>query len=68
MAYNVKATFKIKEEIKTKTYLICAANSKNEAIAKALQYATGYGCDEYKKWDDPEVLEREIISLEIIED
>lgn len=67
MSYEVKATFKIKGVIKSETYLICIADSRNEAMARALQYATGYGYEEYKKWDDPEVLEREIISLEFVD-
>lgn len=67
MGFEIRATFRINGEIKKEAYLICSANSRNEAFAKALQYATGYGAEEHKKWDDPEVLERELISLEVLE-
>lgn len=65
---EAKVTFKIKEEIKTEKYLMLSVKSRQEAVLKALEYATGYGKEDYYKWDNPEVLEREIISIEIIED
>lgn len=65
---NVKVTFKIKGKIKSETYFIEDNLTKKEAMMKALTYSTGYGYEDYYKHDDPEVLEREIISMEIIED
>lgn len=65
---EVKVTFKINDEIKSEKYLMVTVKSRQEAVLKALEWSTGYGREEHCKWDDPEVLKREIISIEILED
>ena len=74
--YTIKATFKINGEIKEEKLLVSKPDDNNmteaekrrHAMAKALTYATGYGDEEYYSWDDPELLERELIKLEFVED
>ena len=72
----IKATFKINGEIKEENLVVGTPDKKDAteaekrryAMAQALRYATGYGDEEYYSWDDPEILERELIKLEFVEE
>ena len=72
--YEVEVTFKNKNgEVEKSTCLVSGYNDNTKTkaeqrryvIAKALEFSTGYGNEDYYSWDDPEILEREIISLKI---
>ena len=71
---EVEVIFKNKNgEIKKETYLISGYNDNTKTkaeqrryiMAQALKFSTGYGNEDYYSWDDPEILEREIISITI---
>lgn len=63
--YTIEVTFEINGEEKTEGHNIIA-HSRSEAFAKALKYATGYGAEDYYRWDDPEILSRNILKIELI--
>lgn len=64
----IKAKFKVGNEIKSENVIVDKNLSNADAIVKALQYSVGYGDEDYYAWDDPDILKREIISLEIVEE
>lgn len=64
----IKAKFKVGNEIKISNVIVGKNLSNAAAMIKALQNTVGYGDEDYYAWDDPDILKREIISLEIVEE
>nr|DAL86637.1 MAG TPA: hypothetical protein [Caudoviricetes sp.] len=64
----IKAKFKVGDEIKSSNVIVGKNLSNAAAMIEALQNTVGYGDEDYYTWDDPDILKREIISLEIVEE
>lgn len=64
----IKAKYKVGNEIKSSNVIVEKKLSKAEAMVEALRNTVGYGDEDYYAWDDPDILKREIISLEIVEE